>query len=442
MVRPIQSTLMTALVLILVSLPAAAQTLLRDAEMERALRELARPVIAASGLAPGQINIVVLKDSSLNAFVMNSQSIFIHSGLLLKMKTPQMLQAVIAHEVAHIANGHLTRRASNAASARNIAAFGMLLSAAVATQNAKAAAGLGIGTLSTANRIFLGHTRAEESAADQSGIRYLARSNISPQAMVDVMEIFVGQEVLSSTRQDPYVRSHPLSRERVRALKGFATGFKETDPPDPKATYWYDRVRGKLSAYLRAPSYTLRRTPSSDTSDAAYIARALAHHKNSATDKALAEINTLLRRAPKDAYALELKGQILLESRRFAPAVEAYRTASGLAPKQGLILAGYGQALLAAGQPKTALGVLEKARTLDTFNPRLLRDLSIAYAKTKNPGMASLSTAERYAMTGRMKDAGLHANRAAGLLPRGSSGWRRAMDIADAAETMKTRNKR
>jgi predicted Zn-dependent protease len=132
----------------------------------------------------------------------------------------------------------------------------------------------------------------------------------------------------------------------------------------------------------------------------------------------------------------------LLESRRFALAVEAYRTASSLAPRQGLILAGYGQALLAAGQPKTALGVLEKARILDTFNPRLLRDLSIAYAKTKNPGMASLSTAERYAMTGRMKDAGLHANRAAGLLPRGSSGWRRAMDIADAAETMKTRKKR
>jgi predicted Zn-dependent protease len=49
--------------------------------------------------------------------------------------------------------------------------------------------------------------------------------------------------------------------------------------------------------------------------------------------------------------------------------------------------------------------------------------------------MASLVTAERYALTGRMKDAGIHAKRAAGLLPRGSAGWQRAQDVLSAAET-------
>ena len=63
----------------------------------------------------------------------------------------------------------------------------------------------------------------------------------------------------------------------------------------------------------------------------------------------------------------------------------------------------------------------------------MLRDLAVAYAKTGNTGMASEATAQRYALQGRLHDAGIHANRALGLLPRGSAPYRRAQDVADAA---------
>ena len=65
----------------------------------------------------------------------------------------------------------------------------------------------------------------------------------------------------------------------------------------------------------------------------------------------------------------------------------------------------------------------------------MMRDLAVAYARTGNPGMASLATAERYALLGRFEDAGIHAKRAVGLLPRGSAGWNRAQDVLDAAKT-------
>ena len=76
---------------VLSSLPAAAITILRDAEMERALRELARPIISAAGLSAGQVRIMVIQDDSLNAFVVDSSSVFIHSGLILKMKIDAIL---------------------------------------------------------------------------------------------------------------------------------------------------------------------------------------------------------------------------------------------------------------------------------------------------------------------------------------------------------------
>jgi predicted Zn-dependent protease len=58
-----------------------------------------------------------------------------------------------------------------------------------------------------------------------------------------------------------------------------------------------------------------------------------------------------------------------------------------------------------------------------------------------NRGMASVLTAERYAMAGRLKDARIHAERASDLLPRGSPGWQRAQDILVAAETAEKRRK-
>ena len=77
---------------------------------------------------------------------------------------------------------------------------------------------------------------------------------------------------------------------------------------------------------------------------------------------------------------------------------------------------------------------MEKARSRDFRDARLLRDMSLAYAKAGQNGMAALVTAERYALQGRMEDAGRHAKRASSLLPRGSANWRRAQDVLVAAE--------
>jgi len=422
------------------ALPAAAQTLLRDAELERAFRELARPVIAAAGLSPADIRVLLIRDDSPNAFVIDGSAVFVTSGLVLKMSRPEMLQAVLAHEVAHIANGHITRRAGNARAARSAALFGLALAAAVAQENAGAAAGLALGTSSSAMRRFLAHTRAEEIAADQSGIRFMARANVDPTAMVEVLELFRGQEALTQGRQDAYVRTHPLSADRIRAVRGFAAAFAEIDPPDPAMAYWFARSQAKLSAYLRNPGWTLRRLPAGDTSDAALVARAVAHSQNANGAEARRAAQALVDKRPGDAYAHELLGWVAFEARAYDAAVAAYARALDLAPAEPLIAAGYGRALLAAGgRDAAARDVLEAARARDPFNPGLLRDLGHAQARLGEDGAAALSAAERYALSGRLKDAAIHATRAADLLPRGSARWQRAQDILAAAETQERR---
>ena len=416
-----------ALILTLVAgAPVRALTLLRDPDIEYALKQLAAPVLKAAGLSPSRMDILIIDDRSLNAFVVDRSAIFIHSGLLLKMKNAEMLQAVLAHEAAHIANGHLVRRPIALRNARTAAGLGAVLAgAAVAVSgNGQAAAAAAAGASNTALRLLMVHTRAEENAADQSGMRYLAGAGINPQGMVQVMEIFRGQEALSVSRQDAYARTHPLSSDRYRVLQRLAAGYADRARKDPNADYWFARAKSKLSAFERSPKWTLNRAGEYGYKDVKLMRQAVAWHRQSNLRKSLPAIDGAISLRPKDPFLHELRGQILMESRQIKPAVAAYARSTNLAPNNPLILGAYGRALLADGQVKKATQVLEKARARDGRDARVLRDLAAAHAKQGNNGMASVLTAERYAMSGRMKDAGIHAQRP----------WQRAQDVLSASE--------
>lgn len=437
---PLLKLLLVALLqfsLLITATSASAKGLLRDPDIEYGLSNLARPVLKAAGLSPDRVKILVIEDYTLNAFVTDPTHIFIHSGLILKLKTAAELQAVIAHEAAHIANGHLARRSINARNARTVTGLGIALAlAAAAAGQVEAAGGIGIGIANSAHRVFLSHTRAEEGSADQSGMRYLARSGVDPQGMVDVLDIFRGQEVLSTARQDPYARSHPLTSDRIRTVKGLAVAYAGRTRDSSQHDYWFARTKAKLSAFIRAPKWTLRRASEGPTKDITLMRQAVAYHRQSNTRKAIAAMNKLVAMRPKDPYIRELQGQVLLESRKIPAALAAYKRAVALAPNHALILGSYGHALLVSGKARAALKVLEKSRSRDFRNPRVLRDLASAYAQTKQMGLASLATAERYALLGRLKDAGIQAKRASGLLPRGSGAWQRAQDVLSAARNL------
>ncbi len=436
--RPLLARLALALVLLAATIaqPARALTLLRDPDIEYALMQLAQPILQQAGLNANRMNVLVIDDRRLNAFVADRDTIFIHSGLLLKMETPQMLQSVIAHEAAHIANGHLVRRPQNMRNARTAAGLGLALAAAAGavSGNAQAAAGIALGAQGTAQRMFFAHTRAEESSADSAGVAYMVRAGRDPSGAVAVMDIFRGQEALSAARQDPYARTHPMSADRVRVLQRQTAAYAGTLPPGNADLYWFARAKGKLSAFSRDAKWTLGRAGESGFADVGHMRAAIAWHRQSNLKKALAEMDRAIALRPDDPFYHELRGQILMESRQFDAATAAYARAVNTAPDNALVLGSYGRALVAQGQYGKAMGVLQKAVARDGRDARVMRDLAVTYAKTGQGGMASLVTAERYAMMGKLEDAEIHARRASDLLPRGSGGWQRAQDVLSAAK--------
>src|SRR4029079_282751 len=94
--------------------PAYAQrdqgpSLLRDTETEQLFKDMARPLVVAAGLDPNSVNVVLLNDPEVNAFVATGQTVYVQSGLLEITDNVNQLQGVVAHELGHVVAGDSIR---------------------------------------------------------------------------------------------------------------------------------------------------------------------------------------------------------------------------------------------------------------------------------------------------------------------------------------------
>ncbi len=154
---------------------AQKRSLIRDAEIEATIRDLATPLFQAAGVNPEAVSIYLINDDQLNAFVAGGQNLFLNTGLIMAMRSPLELIGVVAHETGHIAGGHLARTSDAIASASNAALLSAIvgIATAVATGRGDAGAAIAIGGQSAAVGSFLQYSRAQESAADQAALSYL-----------------------------------------------------------------------------------------------------------------------------------------------------------------------------------------------------------------------------------------------------------------------------
>ncbi len=430
-----------AMALAAFSLPlhtASAQSILRDAETEALLTDMAAPLVEAADLEPGNVDMVLINDPSINAFVAGGQAVYMHSGLLDAADSALEVQGVIAHELGHITGGHVVRFSEGASAASNISILSLLLGVGAALAGAGEAA---IGVIQAGQRAalgkFLAFNRAQESSADAAGAKYLSDAGISGRGSLDFFGKLRNQEFRYGYSQDDdtaFTRTHPLSGDRIATLReSYIIDPAWDTPVDPDLQARFVRVKAKLYGYQSKPEQTLRKYPQSDTSVPARYARAYAYHKNALVDAALVEADALLAVDPDDPYFLELKGQILLESGRPADALAPLRQATLLSRNQPLIASMFGHALIATEDESNfaeAEQVLRAAVARDRLNPFAWYQLGVVYAAKGDQPRARLASAEQQVMTRRYPDAIRSAQVAEAGLEPGTPDWIRAQDIA------------
>jgi predicted Zn-dependent protease len=421
--------------------PAAAQSILRDAETEQLLMDMSRPLIEAAGLRPDDVKLVMVGDRAINAFVAGGQIVYLHSGLIEAAENANEVQGVIAHELGHVTGGHIIRFQQGAEVASRVMLLSLLLgAAAMALGGGEAAAGLLSAGQHAAAGKFFAFVATQESSADQAGASFLKKAGISGRGSLAFFKKLQNQEMRYSIPQDDsYFRTHPLSGTRIATLENMYKADPAWDrPTDPALEARFQRVKAKLAGFVNDPRTTLNKFPENDKSTPARYARTFAWHKSSFPDKADAEVNSLLRDNPDDPYFLELKGQILLESGKPKEALESLRKAVALAPNQPLISSLFGHALIATEDDRNfneARQVLRSAIGRDNSNPFAWYQLGIVYDREGDSGRAALATAERYNLQGEAKLAMVNAEQAMLGIPRGTPDWIRAQDIAMVSRT-------
>ena len=423
--------------------PAAAQSILRDAETEALLNDMAKPLFIAAGLSPANAKVVLINDSSINAFVAGGQIVYVHSGLIDAASSANEVQGVIAHEIGHIVGGHAVFQGDGGYT--NISILSLLLGvAAMAAGSGEAGTGILMAGQRAAIGKYLAFSRVQESSADAAGAKFINSAGISGKGMLSFFDKLTAQMhrygyYATNPEVDPFAQTHPMSQDRVETLKADLMNAPSWNKPlDPNLEVRFKRVQAKLRGYVSDAKDTLAKYPLSNQSVEAHYARAYAYHKSGYPEQAAAETQALVKAEPKDPYFLELEGQILLESGDPKGAIAPLREATALSNNAPLIASTLGHALLATEDKANldeAERVLKQSVARDNDNPFAWLNLGTVYDRKGDEARTALATAERAHMMGDVGTALMSSRAAMARLPQGSADWVRAQDINMVSQT-------
>jgi len=420
---------------------AKGPPVLRDAETEELLREYTRPILRVAGLEKQNIQVVIINDSSFNAFVADGRRIFVNYGALRQSETPNQIIGVLAHETGHLAGGHLAKLRQQIAQAQTQLIIATILGAGALAAGARSSSG-NIGSAGAALfsapqsvilRNLISYQRQQEESADKAGVKFLTMTQQSPRGMYETFKRFADDTLFSSSHVDPYLQSHPLAKDRVEALEGLAKSSPYWNKKDdPALQHRHDMMRAKISGFLERPDTVNRRYPISDNSLPARYARAIITYRHGDPRKAIGMIDGLIAVEPANPYFYELKGQAFLEGGRPADAIAPLRKAVQLSHGNALIEMLLGQALVASenkAYSDEAITTLKSAIAREPEAPLGYTQIAMAYGRKGNYAEADLASAQAAFLRGDSKTARDLASRAKTRFPVGSPGWVRADDI-------------
>ena len=391
---------------------AHAVSLINDTEIERVVTELVRPIAAAAEIPENRLRVHIVRDDDFNAFVMGGDDVYIYTGLLTQIKSPDALQAVIAHELGHTIGGHMAQMSSRMAAemqrAMLIQALGIGLM--VAGGNPSLGAGVLAGSSGVAQQSMLAFTRDEERIADNMGLDLMVRAGQNPNGFIQVFEQMREISGAAESRVNPSRVNHPLTTERLKNVRDRIAKLDYNAPAtDPARDAKFRLIQAKLVGYLDTATRVRELYPYSDKSDAAIYARAIASMQAGNLDAARVGTQTLISRHADNPYFYELLGDIEYQFGHYDDSVTAYSHSlelAGNAPQIQTALA-----LVLTERKKSGDGprAIELCKRALLAAPAPLTYWVLARAYGDDDGRGDWARAEYYSMIGNTQNAKKYA---------------------------------
>ena len=411
--------LAAAAALVLAMAATASATQIRDTEIEQTLLKVARPMAEHAGLDPDRLGIRIVVNPQYNAYVTGGSNIYIHSGLLLEAENMLEVAGVMAHEIGHIASGHVQRRSEVFRDAGVVGILGAVAAVALsAAGSGDAAVGALAGGIDRGQRIVLARSRQDEGVADEWAIKLMEQQRLSLYPLAETMRKIAAQRLLPESRQSDYYLTHPAARERSAVFQDHINRHEQTPLPEPA---WmapaFERLQHKLEAWTLPARATIAGTIG-DGGDGNRYRRAIALYRLSDMAGAGSEMADLVEEFPDDPYYHEFRGDVLLAEGRGAEAAASYERSlallGGTGVNTGQILLSLGRAHLATGREEdlpSAIDALERAAGLEPEWAFAKRQLGISYGRAGRLAEADLALAEEALMRQNPELAGQLAQR-------------------------------
>jgi len=416
---------------ILFAQPSLAASSIRDAEVEEVLYGYLGELSNAAGMPTDYVKLVIVADNNLNAFVNGGSHIFINTGLLLESDNPETVIGVMAHELGHISGGHIIKIKSEAknAMATQIIGLGLGIAAAVAGERDVALASVSAGS-HLANRDMLSFSRSQEQYADQHAVEYMHKAGYSLSGLLSILEKFRRSESMVYGSETGYMRTHPLSKDRIAYLR--ANIGDGSSKIDESMKYKYKMMLAKLRGFMWQPTQTIRYYNGQSSDDAVY-AKSIAYFRQSNLNKAIDGIGGLIKKNPENYFLHDLQGQIYFENGQIDNAINAYSDAYKMQPKSSLIALGYAQSLIARADKSSlakALPILDIVEKQERDSPLLWNLKAESLLKLGDRDSSELARAELAMLQKKYDDAIAITSRLKNAVATDSSIWLKANDIA------------
>jgi predicted Zn-dependent protease len=326
----------------------------------------------------------LVRDRSVNAFALPGGFVGVHLGLIAMTATRDELASVLAHEMSHVTQRHIARGLVNSKRQSILSAAAMIVGVIAASRSNRADGANAVlaGGQALAAQGQLNFSRDMEREADRIGFAVLSSAGFAPGGMAAMFEKLDQSSRLNDSGGFPYLRSHPLSTERVGEARARANAAA---PVRPVGVLEHAVAQARARVLMDTSAAALQRlqgqaadaaAPAPEQLSAAYV-RGLASsllRDWARADEAIAQAQALVRGSPRGGGLAERNVALLavesqLQRGNAARAAELLAPYTDLASEARPVLLLVAQAALAGRERAELQRSADELQTWTSLHP-------------------------------------------------------------------------
>lgn len=374
-----------------------------DAEVLDYANNLGSRLTARSDMARQEFEFFVVRDPQINAFALPGGFIGIHTGLLLAAQSESEVAGVLGHEIAHVTQRHIARMISQQGQNQILSIAAMAVAILAARSNSQVAeAALAFGQAGVIQS-QLNFTRDNEREADRVGVQLLDSAGFDPRGMATFFERLQRATRFYEGGAPAYLRTHPLTFERIGDIQGRLENMPYRQVPD---SLDFQLIRAKLRAENDSPREAI-----------AFFEASLGERKFlSEAASRYGLVASLIRardyeRAKRELVPLRKTASPIIENLACRipdaegdarQALACYQAARKTYPNQRALFYGHVEQLLRLRQPAEALQLIDARLQALPEDGRLYQLQAQAYAAQGNSLLQHRAQGEAYARAGQL----------------------------------------